>query len=408
MPRELADFLVCGTELITRGTRPADFVVDRLIEATDFVLLKGREKKTWKTYLALRLAVARITGGDWLGFHVKSCKPSRVLMISTETGIDQVGRRVVQLCNGLGIDPARVVPFLAVTDEPITMIPRGERDRRAGEADLKMRVRAVSDFNDKRRGELLKAAAKVAGEVRDGLGSHMDRLQALESVEPGTFGLVIVDTLRNCLAGDENSSRDAQAFTRAVRELARTLGCPVLVIHHTNKGGNPLEARSSRGSVEFTGAPDAIISVERTDETGTMAFELRNHREPDPIGYRLVDTADEGARFEVCAPPRGASGDVDDDEVLTVLREHAPDALTVSKVRGFVAMKRGGKPGAKAHGPTIARALASLVERQLATSVIIERTKGEPLQGYRAGTDARPDTAKHITNDSAFDRPFDV
>jgi RecA-family ATPase len=70
--------------------------------------------------------------------------------------------------------------------------------------------------------------------------------------------LVVIDTLaRSFGGGDENCTKDMNLFIAQVDRLRDSLGCAVLVVHHTPHHGNKL-----RGSSALPGALDTIISVE--------------------------------------------------------------------------------------------------------------------------------------------------
>ncbi|MBX3232813.1 MAG: AAA family ATPase [Labilithrix sp.] len=57
------------------------------------------------------------------------------------------------------------------------------------------------------------------------------------------------------MRGDENNSDNARRFIAGCRELARECGCPIMIVHHTNKGGAHGETCSARGSVQLTCGP---------------------------------------------------------------------------------------------------------------------------------------------------------
>ena len=69
--------------------------------------------------------------------------------------------------------------------------------------------------------------------------------------------LLILDTLHSAATGaDENSARDSGEIIASARMLTRELGCAVLLVHHTNKGGS-----AERGSSAFRGAMDYMVEV---------------------------------------------------------------------------------------------------------------------------------------------------
>jgi hypothetical protein len=75
--------------------------------------------------------------------------------------------------------------------------------------------------------------------------------------------LVIVDTLaRNFGSGDENSTKDMNAFVESL-DLIRAAAVAVTVIHHTGKDAG----RGERGSTALRGAADTVILAAQ-DDTG--------------------------------------------------------------------------------------------------------------------------------------------
>jgi hypothetical protein len=75
--------------------------------------------------------------------------------------------------------------------------------------------------------------------------------------------LVVVDTLHRSMVGaDENSAKDAGLAVSNAALIQQAFGCTVLAIHHAGKN----EDRGLRGSTGLPGAADTIIRVNRSDE----------------------------------------------------------------------------------------------------------------------------------------------
>jgi len=80
--------------------------------------------------------------------------------------------------------------------------------------------------------------------------------------------LLVIDTLHTAtVAADENSAQDMGKMLHACRWAASELGCAVLLVHHTTKGGG-----SERGSSALRGAADFMIEIRRISDTGTKAL----------------------------------------------------------------------------------------------------------------------------------------
>jgi hypothetical protein len=382
LPAGLEERAVCAVDLIADARKPPTFVIDHLAEAGDVVLLAGAEKVSFKTWLALNLAIARIIGRDWLGFEVQSGKPQRVLFISTETRGTVLVRRHLAVC-GTEIDAAVAAKYLYIIDEPVTLVSVAERERVRAKAEGETRLAALRTFSDEQRATLRASAENVGAWAANSLGTNVDLLDSI--AVPDTWSLIIIDTLRQCLDGEENNSQDAARFIAAARELARTCGCVVVIVHHTNKTGAAGEARSSRGSGEITAGPDVIASIDPTGEYPTVHFLIRNHAPVDPVGYNVV-TEGEGVRLDVLPPCAGKSKDLIADDVLEIFRAHPNDGLTVSTLRKLIAKARGGKPGAKANAKAVERQLTALEKRGAISRCEIVTGKGaKAIDGYRLG-----------------------
>jgi len=424
LPEAVAAIARGGVDLLSEDDLAADWAIDGVAEKSDTILLSGEEKVAQKTMIAIDLAIARVLGAQWLGFPVRPTR-SLILVITSESGWAQCKRRVRQLCAGRGIAVERVAPFLHfVAEDQITMVPAEEIQRLALEAKARQSEALARAKDDKERAERTRQFGEAFEARLAGAGSNLPALEAILAAPPGTFGLIVLDTVTTSIAGDESNSADARRYTRAVRELARACGCPVMSIHHTSKHGAPGTARSSRGSSELTAGHRVLLTVDTSnDDHRVLSFRMNGHAAPDPIGYRAVPvvqdgrawqelTADERSlvpiRVERCEPhpkgPSGKSSGLDDEEVLAVLRQHAGDALTVSKIRSFVSERRGGKPGSKFRADAVQGALDRLAASGLAAKVQIERKGGPSFDGWRLGSDSSPDAAKRIRE---TDEPHD-
>jgi hypothetical protein len=83
-------------------------------------------------------------------------------------------------------------------------------------------------------------------------------LERIQTEIEDTPNLVIIDTLARCFDGEESETGDMGRFIGGVDHLRSTLGCTVMVIHHTRLAGD-----RERGNTAFRGAADAMLSVEK-------------------------------------------------------------------------------------------------------------------------------------------------
>lgn len=89
----------------------------------------------------------------------------------------------------------------------------------------------------------------------------------LLEAEPRSFKLVVVDTIGRSMQGlNENAQEHASKFTRMVEMFQQELGCCVLALHHTGHDGD-----RAKGSMEFFGAPDTVVTLRRTEEKSMKA-----------------------------------------------------------------------------------------------------------------------------------------
>lgn len=93
--------------------------------------------------------------------------------------------------------------------------------------------------------------------------------------------ILVADTLNAYFGGgDENSTQDMSAFCNAVRYLRDTLGCSVIVIHHTGHGDSGRE----RGSIVLRASADVLIQVAKDDGAGELVgFQVIAARDLEPM-----------------------------------------------------------------------------------------------------------------------------
>jgi hypothetical protein len=399
LPPAIAAIASTGDSLLAEADAPVAFIVDGLLEPGDVMMLSGAEKDALKTWQLLALAVARIVGGTWLGRQVARAESGRVLFVSTETSRRNIARRLRALCRGHNIDAMHVASRLVVVDQPITILPREVLERKRWQSAAANSVATLKIGDSERRASLERNVEAIAeGEARR-LGRNLDVLEAILDAPASTWVLICIDTVRQTLEGDENSSADAARYTQGCREMGRAARCPVALSHHTSKGGTAGDARSARGSVELVAGPDALLSVDASGEYPTAHFRLRNHESPSPVGYRLALDPSGAARIDVLPPCAGkAVGGVEDTDLLAILRAHSDTGLSESKIRELVSQSRGGKPKSKANAGTVKRRLEALAARSLVSRCQIQPREGKSFGGWRLGPAGGVVEARPISN----------
>ena len=118
------------------------------------------------------------------------------------------------------------------------------------------------------------AAAVVTAKVREVANKH------------GNPALIIVDTLaRNFGDGDENSTKDMNAFVAAIDDLRRDFGATALIVHHSGHS----DKNRGRGAMSLKGALDAEFKVSKTgDLMAITATKMKDAPLPDPIIRKFI------------------------------------------------------------------------------------------------------------------------
>jgi hypothetical protein len=107
------------------------------------------------------------------------------------------------------------------------------------------------------------------------LSSLVEKLRALNP------DIVVTDTLNAYFGGgDENSTQDMSVWCGSVRYLRDTLGCSVVVIHHTGHGDSGRE----RGSIVLRATADVLIQVAKDETAGELiGFQVIAARDLEPM-----------------------------------------------------------------------------------------------------------------------------
>lgn len=140
---------------------------------------------------------------------------------------------------------------------------------------------------------------------------------------PLTPDLFVIDTMFNATEGaDENTTKDMGRVFAAVRKLRDTLGCAVMLVHHTNKGGLDF-----RGSSSIKGEMDTML---RTQAAGKGFFQLQCAKLKDGAAWptqafclvAVGDTNSVRVEWEGDATTDGDNHKSRKQQALTWLQEH--------------------------------------------------------------------------------------
>ncbi len=211
-----------GTDLPTR-----EWICGDVIPRGTSTLLTGLGG-TGKSLLAVQLACACAAGVEWLGRPVARVP---VVAVLCEDDAPEIHRRVAAIAAGLSI----------------------------GLADLDALHVALGSSVDPTLFEAVDGAPT---------GKWLPRLAEIEAlVERHGAGLLVVDTLGDVFAGNENARRHVREFLAGLNRLAAANNCAVIVVAHPSKSAVATGAGFS-GSTAWLGGVRALLSLERPASDG--------------------------------------------------------------------------------------------------------------------------------------------
>ncbi len=200
----------------------------------------GGDGGTGKSLLALQLAAAVAMGRPWLR---RSVREGRAFYLSAEDDKDELHRRLA--------DVVRAEDATLADADSLTLLSLAGEDA------------------------VLGGLAPGAGAVSaTGLFREVDDL--LREEQPT---LVVLDTLADLFAGNENDRAQARQFIGLLRGLALRHGCAVLMLSHPSLSGMSTGSGSS-GSTGWNNSVRSRLYFERVTSEGY---------ESDPDARRLVN-----------------------------------------------------------------------------------------------------------------------
>lgn len=242
------------------------------------------EPKSKKSFLALLLAYAVVTGRAFLGRGVRR---GPVLIVDEENDRRELKKRMRRVARGLGVDPQQ--------------------------KDIVIAAPSVLRLDD------------------DESVAELDRL--MSQVRPA---LVVLDPFVRLHRGDENDASSVAALLGRLRTLSRAHRCAIVVVHHMRKKGEGrggvAHGQRMRGSSDFHGWLDAAVYTEVERDAIKLTFESRYAVAPEPIHVNLADAADAVLITVVDAPQDAAPDDRSDSLRAVLARQSEP--LTKEQLKG--------------------------------------------------------------------------
>lgn len=209
---------VSAASLAGKAAPPQRWLIPSMIPERNVTMLYG-DGATGKSLLALQLAVAAATEGNWIGFKPRACS---VVYVSAEDEIDEVHRRL-----------ERMTPNLETLDR-LEIFPLAGRD-----------------------------AILAAPEGRDGLLQETPLFQALRViVETRRCDLLVLDTLADLFGGDEIKKVHARQFISILRGLAFDFNCTVVLLAHPSEAGMA-SGRGTSGNTAWNNSVRSRLYFER-------------------------------------------------------------------------------------------------------------------------------------------------
>jgi KaiC/GvpD/RAD55 family RecA-like ATPase len=203
--------IIRGDELMATAVPPRRWLVERFVPTAETTMLGG-DGGTGKTTLALQLAVACVSGGDWIGLKVNPCN---VLTVSAEDPTDEVHFRLEQITKHARLPAEELARFKLI--------------------DLAGKDATIATF-------------------ANGLIKQTPLFDQIESLaREHRAGCIIFDSVADFFGGNENERREVRAFVGLLRGLAMRLDAAVIFLAHPSVDGMKT-GRGYSGSTHWNNA----------------------------------------------------------------------------------------------------------------------------------------------------------
>jgi len=221
--------------------------------AEQAVGIVGGEPKCCKSFLALDLAVSVASGTPALG-RFPIGKPGRVILYAAEDALTVVRHRLEGIARSRQLDFASL--DVGVITEPVVRL------------DL-----------------------------------ERDRLALRETIERWRPRLLVLDPFVRLHRIDENAVAEVAPLLAYLRELQRSFGAAVLLVHHARKGASHVRAgQALRGSSELHAWGDSNLYLARKATALTLTIEHRAAASPAPLALELAGASD-AVTLRIVEPP---------------------------------------------------------------------------------------------------------
>ena len=252
---------VAALDFMTSNIPPANWLVESIWQEHALGFISGAPK-AYKSFLALDLAFAVATGGDFLGRYSTGGVGRSVMYVQMESSKSAFRDRVRSVASRFAAAPSNL---RLITNEPVLLEDPSWVER-----------------------------------IENELDAHRP-------------ALLILDPLASLTSGDENSSQEMGALIRLFRAWRDRFGCAVCVVHHTGKGGEKSGAKRSgekmRGSSALHGALEAALHVDRVDDDTPRINVRVETKEAEPPHPFVCEFRPEGSELVVIGDMRSLNDD---------------------------------------------------------------------------------------------------
>lgn len=138
----------------------------------------------------------------------------------------------------------------------------------------------------------------------DAIASAQVTLDRFAQEHDNHISLIIVDTMRRSMTGDENSSHVFEKFLSNLEYLCRLYGATALINHHPGHNGDL--ARGS--SAQFAAMDTQLLLIKKNGKFQLECTKLKDGgKKPNPVGFelreiQLPDLDEDGKHVTTCIP----------------------------------------------------------------------------------------------------------
>lgn len=261
--------------------RPS-WLVDRIWAKRTVGFIAGAPK-SYKSWLALDLALSVSTGTPFLGVYEVIGGPGRVLYVQEEDSDIEVMDRTHKVLWG---KPQDVHPWGSMAVDLSSVGSRGSMESRLTWSPARLEP------------QMWLSVRKGLDLTKDTWTGWLD-----EECEDQGYALVIIDTLGTSVGGtDTDRSNEVNKALKPLKQLAGKHGCAIAVVHHFSKAGARGDAGMNRGGAKMIGSQalhawvENALYVGEKEEVRSDLHRVRVERESKraPDLHFAVDVPDMG------------------------------------------------------------------------------------------------------------------